>query len=209
MEKDLKTQWLKYISKLQAIAQNGLTYCSDPFDKERYLQLMDLASEIAANCIPNLDKAEIYNIFAMEKGYATPKIDVRAFIVENDQLLLVRERSDSLWTLPGGWADINESPSEAILKEVKEETGFNASIIRLLAIWDKLKHDHPLRWPHTYKCFFHCKRLEGAFQENIEILELAFFSFDNLPELSTDRVTRSELIKLWEIVSNGSPTAYD
>lgn len=201
--------WLKWISKIQAIAQNGFTYCSNEFDKERYLQLMNLASEMAAVCSEDTEAAHIYHKFSIESGYATPKIDVRALILENDKLLLVKERCDNLWTLPGGWADVNESPAENVIKEVKEETGFDVSTVRLLALWDKLKHDHPPQWPHAYKCFFQCKIEGGAPQENIEIAEIAFFSFENLPELSTNRVTKSQLIKLREILNNQSPTAYD
>lgn len=199
---------LKWISRIQAIAQTGLTYCQDPFDKQRYLELLAIASEMAAVHSTSNAK-EIYDFFLKEQGYATPKIDVRAFIIENDKLLLVRERCDNLWSLPGGWADVNESPSEVVIKEVKEEAGYNVSVVRLLALWDKLKHDHPPQWPHAYKCFFQCKIEGGTPQENLEISDIAFFSFDNLPELSIDRVTKNQLIKLREIVINQLPTAYD
>lgn len=205
----MKTMWLERISKIQAIAQNGLTYCKDEFDKHRYTELMQLASEMAASCASDWDESEIYRMFSIEKGYATPKIDVRAFVVEDDKVLLARERSDGLWTLPGGWADVNESASESVLKELKEETGFDGEVVRFLALWDKLKHDHPPQWPHTYKCFFQCKITGGSFQENIEILEVGFFPFDQLPEFSTDRVTKSQIIKLREILMNDYPTAYD
>jgi ADP-ribose pyrophosphatase YjhB (NUDIX family) len=95
----------------------------------------------------NID--DVDHFFSLEKGYATPKLDVRAFILKDDKLLLAKERSDNLWTLPGGWVDINESPSESVVREVFEETWLNVSVTRLLALWDKLKHDHPPQWPHT------------------------------------------------------------
>jgi len=146
--------WLKWVSEIQAIAQSGLTYCDNEFDKERYVRLREVIAELAAHCSEH-QLNDVANIFSLEKGYATPKIDVRSFIIKDDKLLLVKERSDGLWTLPGGWADVNESPSEAVVRETKEETGYDVSPIKLLALWDKLKHDHPPQWPHAYKCFFH------------------------------------------------------
>ncbi len=202
-------QLLKWVTKIQAMAQNGLAYCRDDFDRERYLQLMQIASEMAAAYSSNVDESDIYKTFSMEAGYATPKIDVRALILENDKLLLVKERSDNLWTLPGGWADVNESATEATVKEVKEETGYDVSIVRFLAFWDKLKHDHPPQWPHAYKCFFQCKIEGGSPQENMEISDIAFFTFDNLPELSTNRVTKNQIMRLKEIITRQSPTAFD
>lgn len=152
--------WLKYITEIQAIAQNGLTYSTNEFDKERYLRLREIAAECMAY-YSDSSLAEIKEIFSIEKGYATPKIDVRAFILQNNKLLLVKERADGLWTLPGGWAETNESAAESVIREAKEETGFDVSVIRLLALWDKQKHEHPLQWPHTYKCFFHCEIMSG------------------------------------------------
>jgi len=145
--------WLRWISEIQAISQSGLAYSSNEYDKERYIRLSEIVAELAAHCSNN-SCDDIANIFSLEKGYATPKIDVRSFILKEDKLLLVKESSDGLWTLPGGWADVNESPSEAAIRETKEETGYNVSAIKLLALWDKQKHDHPPRWPHVYKCFF-------------------------------------------------------
>jgi ADP-ribose pyrophosphatase YjhB (NUDIX family) len=197
-----------WIFELQAIAQNGLTYCRDEFDKERYSRLMAIASEMAAKN-SSVDQHKISQLFFLENGYATPKIDVRAFICKENQLLLVRERSDNLWTLPGGWAEVNHSPSESVIKEVKEEAGYDVTVIRLLALCDKLKHDHPPQWPHAYKCFFHCKIESGSPQINNEICEIKFFSFDEIPELSTHRVTKNQLLLLKNIVDNHLETAFD
>lgn len=200
--------WLKLISEIQAIAQSGLAYSNNEFDKERYKKLNTITAELTAHYSKNpLDDVEY--LFSLEKGYATPKIDVRAFILKDDKLLLVKERNDGLWTLPGGWADVNESPSEAVIRETKEETGFNVAAIKLLALWDKLKHGHPPQWPHTYKCFFQCDILSGTATENLEISELAFFDIKNLPPLSTPRVTAKQLIRLYELVVNPQPTQFD
>lgn len=122
---------------------------------------------------------------------------------------MVKERSDDLWTLPGGWADVNESASEAAVRETYEETGFIVSVIRLLALWDKQKHDHPPQWPHAYKCFFQCKILEGTPEINQEISEINFFDLQHLPQLSTHRVTENQLHALYALSTQKKETSYD
>lgn len=202
-------QWLKWVSEIQAIAQSGLTYTTSEYDKERYIRLREIAAELAAQCSSN-HAPDVENIFSLEKGYATPKIDVRSFVLKDDKLLLVRERTDGLWTLPGGWADVNESASEAVIRETKEESGYDVAAIRLLAFWDKLKHDHPLQWPHAYKCFFHCDIISGEATANLEISEVDFFDINHLPPLSTPRVTAKQLIRLHELVYlKEQPTDFD
>ena len=200
--------WLRWVSEIEAIAQNGLTFSKNEFDNQRYMRLMEISAELAAHC-SKLSPAEIQTIFALEKGYATPKVDVRAFILKDNKLLLVKERSDDLWTLPGGWADINESPSEAVIRETKEETGYGVSAVKLLALWDKLKHDHPPQWPHAYKCFFHCEIISGVAEINLEISELDFFDINKLPALSTDRVTERQLVRLYKLVHSSESTKFD
>ena len=202
------SNWLKWISEIQAIAQNGLTFSHNDFDKERYTRLREIAAEIAEKCSEN-SLENIMQLFSFEKGYMTPKIDVRAFILKDNKLLMVKERSDGLWTLPGGFADVNESPSEAVIRETKEESGFNVSAIKLLALWDKLKHDHPPQWPHVYKFFFHCEISSGEPKENLEIAEIDFFNIDELPPLSTHRVTKKQLIRLYEVTLNSYDTLFD
>lgn len=205
-QKNLK--WLKWISEIQSIAQAGLTYTENKFDKERYLRLRAIAAELAAEQTKNaLD--EVLELFSLEKGYTTPKLDVRAFITQEQKVLLVKERADSLWSLPGGWADVNESPSESIIRETKEETGYEVRVLKLLALWDKLKHDHPPQWPHIYKCFFHCQITAGEAKENIEVSELGFFDINDLPPLSLHRVTARQIIRLNELVIKPEATQFD
>jgi len=201
-------EWIKWISEMQAIAQTGLEYTENVYDRERYEQLITLAAKITAQYTEH-DMEQIKNIFAQETGYATPKIDVRAVIIEGNQILLAQESSDGLWSLPGGWADVNHSAGESVLKEIKEETGCQAEIIRLLAFWDKQKHDYPPQWPHTYKCFFQCKLLDRNFDPNHEIIAVKFFPLDQLPDMSVNRVTASQIIKLKKIVDLNLATAFD
>lgn len=199
---------LRWVSEIHAISQNGLTYSNNEFDIERYHQL-DLIAKEMATYFSDKNFKVIDQFFSLEKGYATPKLDVRAFILKDKELLLVKERSDNLWTLPGGWVDVNESPSESIIREVLEETGLNVKVIRLLALWDKLKHDHPLQWPHTYKIFFLCEIVSGEMKENLEISEINFFPMDKLPDLSTPRVTYNQLTRLCELAIQTEITSFD
>lgn len=201
-------KWLQLVSEIQALAQAGLTYSEGPFDQQRYQQLLRIASELASHCTEKSSE-DIHSIFALETGYQTPKIDIRAVILKDDRILLVRERSDGRWTLPGGWADVNESPSEAVIREVKEETGYDASAIKLLAFWDKQKHQHPPEWPHAYKCIFHCNILSGSPKESIEISAIDFFSLEKLPALSTPRVTEAQLHRLKALVDHPEETQFD
>lgn len=203
-----KMKWFKWIAELQALAQSGITYTQNPFDKENYLKLKEISAEMFADCSDSsLD--EIEKLFTIEKGHATPKVAVRAFIIEQDKILLVREKCDGLWTLPGGWADVGQSPGEATIKEVKEEAGFDVKIVKLLALWDKMKHEHPLQWPQIYKCFFHCEITGGEPQVNIEISEIDFFALNKIPPLSTPRVTEKQLRRLYEVVKNNEMTQFD
>ena len=144
-----------------------------------------------------------------EIEYATPKICVRAFIYQDREVLLVKERSEELWSLPGGWTDVNLSPTESIIKEVKEETGLNCNVERLLTFWDKHMHDHPPHWPHTYLAFYLCRVYSGIFQTSHELSEVAYFDIDNLPELSTHRVTQKQIKKLMVIAKNSEEVSFD
>ena len=202
-------QWLLWISEIQSIAQSGLTFTKDKFDEERYLRLTELAAELAAECSED-PYTQIHTHFSLQKGYATPKVDVRSFILnDDDKLLLVKERADGLWTLPGGYADVNESPSGAVERETVEESGYTVSTLKLLAVWDKLKHDHPLQWPHVYKLMFQCKLISGEAKTNLEISEIGFFDINELPPLSTPRVTEKQLQRLYALVKSPGPTVFD
>lgn len=198
----------KCISEIHAIAQTGLTYTNDAYDKERYLRLLDIAADMTASAA-NIGSEAVKAIFEIDKGYATPKLDVRAFILKDGEIVLVKERQKNLWTLPGGWVDVGESPADAVIREVKEESGYDVKVVRLLALWDKLKHDHPLQWPHVIKCFFLCDIKGGEPIENLEIAEIGTFKLDNLPPLSTHLVTYTQLQKLHGLIEKRLPASYD
>lgn len=203
---DKNKQCLLWVSEIQALAQSGLAYTTSEFDTERFHRLLEIASEMAAN-MSQLATDDVHKMFTMQAGYATPKIDIRSFSLENDKILLVRERADNRWTLPGGFADINEPPSQAVIRETKEEAGYDVTPKSLLAFWDILKHNYPLQWPHIYKCVFHCEITGGKPMANLEISEIAFFGVNELPELSTPRITKKQLTTLYELVKSGSEKA--
>lgn len=188
---------LTWIQNLQAIAQNGLTYTQDPFDIQRYEQVRNIAAELLA-AHSNVDLCEAVRFFQNEAGHATPKLDVRGAVFRDDAILLVKEKRDGLWTIPGGWIDINESPADAAVREVYEETGYRTRAVKLVAVYDKNKHPHPPTLFHSYKLFFHCELLGGEPTTNVETEDPSFFSKHKIPELSPPRITLAQVLRLFE-----------
>ena len=179
--------WLASVKRLRAIAQTGLAYGKDPYDLERYRELQALAERQLA-ALANTSPGHIRDLYLGERGYPTPKIDVRAGVFENDRILLVRERSDGRWALPGGWADEHEPPRACMEREVLEESGYVVRAQRLVAVKDR--HLHPYR-PRTaqriYKLFFLCELVGGEAATSIETSAAEFFAVDQLPPLSLGR----------------------
>jgi ADP-ribose pyrophosphatase YjhB (NUDIX family) len=189
-------QRLKWIQRLQTIAQAGLTYTRDPYDRERYEQLQALTAEIAAAG----DETAAPSLLALlrgEQGYATPKVDVRAVVPQGGKLLFMREAQDGLWSLPGGWADLGESPREVAEREVLEETGYVVKATKLLAVYDKAKHDHPPALWYCYKLFIQCRLEGGAPERGHETLDVGFFERSSVPELSRGRVTEAQVQRMF------------
>jgi len=190
---------LDWARKVQAIAQSGMAFTKDPFDRERYTQLKELvASILAAQLEVPVSRAKAF--WEHEEGYATPKVDVRGGVFRDGKVLLVRERSDGKWTLPGGWVDVNDAPSSAVVREIYEESGYRARAVKLAALFDRNhpRHGHPPGIHHIYKLFFLCELLGGEPTLSIETDGVDFFTLDALPELSTGRVTRSQIARLYE-----------
>jgi len=202
-------QWLKWATDLQAIAQSGLTYAEGEYDKERYRALNAIAAEILAEH-SQLDEQTILNELALESGYATPKIGVRGAVFVDNKILLVKERSDGLWSIPGGWADINYSPTEVVIKEIFEETGFTAKPLKLLAFYDKQKHPHPPEFRHIYECVFLCEITGGSLKTSYETLEVDFFAEDQIPPLSLKRVLPQQIQRFFAHLRHPEwPTDFD
>lgn len=180
-------QWLRWAKTLQTLAQTGLTYAKDPYDITRYESIGEIAFEMMAMGA-QVDMHRVRELFQEEHGHATPKVDVRAVIFKDNTILLVKERSDGGWTLPGGWADVGESPSEAVVREVLEESGYQVQATRLLAVYDRDKHDHPPLAYYVYKLFFECEIVGGTAASSLETEEVAFLALEALPPLSLTRV---------------------
>ena len=189
-------QWLDWARALQAMAQDGIAYSKDPFDVERFQKVREVAVEMMA-AHTGLDLEQVRDMFAYEQGYATPKVDVRGAVFRDDKILLVRERRDMLWTLPGGWADVGDSPSEAVEREVWEESGYRARAVKLLALYDRNRHAHPPHPQHIYKAFFLCDLLGGEAAESIETAGVGFFAEDDLPPLSLPRVLPEQIARVF------------
>ena len=201
---------IQWAQKLQALSQTGLTYAQDPYDRERYEELRQIAAEMMALPL-HAAPAELVNLFRAEEGYATPKIDVRGVGSRDAKVLLVRERSDGLWTLPGGWSDVGDSPSEAVEREIREESGYEAKAVKMLALYDRNKHNHypPIPY-HAYKAFFRCEIVGGTPALSSETDGVDFFVLENLPPLSVDRVTAAQITHFFDHDRNPDwPTDYD
>ena len=191
--------WLGWVARLQAIAQAGLELTDGPFDRERYAALRALATEIAAAHLDlptEVERLRLDELLAGDGGYPTPKVDVRALVRRHGEVLLVRERVDGRWSLPGGWADVGWSPAAMVEREVAEESGFRVRARRLLALWDRSRHN-PDPFPHSvYKVAVACDLLGGTARPSIETLEAGWFPPGALPELSTTRTTQAQIARL-------------
>lgn len=194
---DEEPRWLAWVRELQAMAQAGLTFSQDKYDLERYRRLRTLAGEMlsAGTSVP---LEPIQAAFELEQGYPTPKVDVRGALIEQDRILLVREISDGRWTLPGGWADVNQSARQCVEREIWEESGYEARALRLVALWDaRLQNPSRLHSWSIYKLFFLCERTGGSPRPSLETSEVGFFSADALPPLSLGRVTESQILRMF------------
>jgi ADP-ribose pyrophosphatase YjhB (NUDIX family) len=200
---DSRPDWLRWAQRIQAIAQAGLTYARDPFDRERYEELRGIAVEMASRGA-SVPAEEIRVVFASSLGYPTPKVDVRAVVFRGDELLLVRERKSGRWTFPGGWADAGDTPSLAAERETLEESGYRVRATKLLALLDKSRHEHPPSVDYTYKALIRCQWEGGAPVTSHEIDEVGFFPRSAIPDLDLDRTTPGQVDLAWAHLADPS-----
>jgi ADP-ribose pyrophosphatase YjhB (NUDIX family) len=200
---------LDWARKVQAIAQNGLAFSHDPFDRERYSQLSQLVAELLSAHL-RIPLSTTRTFWEGEYGYATPKVDVRGGVFQGERVLLVRERSDGLWTLPGGWVDVNDAPSQAVEREIHEESGYQARAVKLAALLDKNRHPHPAGLHHIYKLFFVCELTGGTPAASAETDAVEFFPVQALPPLSAGRVLAPQIERLYRHSLDAAlPTDFD
>lgn len=195
--------WLRWAKELNGIAQAGLTYSQNEYDLERYSHLMRLAAEIMASGGAIEADAMLAN-WALQDGYATPKVDVRAIVFDNAaRLLLVQEKADGLWAPPGGWADPNDTPSAVAVREVREESRVEVRAVRLLALLDRSVQGHMPPFPyHVYKTFILCDYVSGEPRGSEETLDAGWFALDALPPLSEGRILPRQLQRMAELARN-------
>jgi ADP-ribose pyrophosphatase YjhB (NUDIX family) len=188
-------RWLSWAREIQALSQTGLTYASSEYERQRYGRLAEIAAEIVQSHT-GLSQERILESFLMQPGYATPKVDVRGAVVRDGQILLVQERVDERWTLPGGWADVGELPSEMVAREVWEESGFRVVARKVVGVYDANRSGRPLELYHAYKIVFLCEMSGGEARPSNETLAVGFFDFDDLPPLSTNRTHERHLVEV-------------
>ena len=194
----MNVKWLRWVKRLQAIAQDGLTYTTDDYDVGRYEQLREVAAEIlAAHSTGDLERAR--RLLEVETGPATPKVDVRAAVFRDDsRILLVKEPDDGGWSLPGGWADVGESASEAAVREVREESGYRVWAVRLISAYDRDRQGHPPIPYHVYKLVFLCEILDEPPARVADTEGVGFFGEHELPDLSLSSVTPAQIKRFFE-----------
>ena len=199
---------LDWAMKIQSIAQAGLAYCRDEFDRERYTELRELSAQMLAERT-ELPVGRVRELFCGESGYQTPKLDTRAAIVEDGRILLVRER-DGRWALPGGWCDVDRSVAENTVKEAREETGLTVEAERLIAVQDWRRHNACNYMYGIIKIFVLCRATGGEFERNIETTETAYFSADEIPEqLAVEKTTREQVLMCLDAAGRQQGVLFD
>jgi ADP-ribose pyrophosphatase YjhB (NUDIX family) len=195
---------LNDIKRIKSIADIGLLYATDNYDRERYHELNDISLSMMSR-FADTPLSKLTDFFLENRDYPTPKVDIRAFVVnENDEILLAQESADGCWSLPGGWADIGLTPREVAVKEVFEETGLHVDTQQLMAIFDKKCHPHPPQALYVYKIVLFCtlKSRQQTINKGFDILDVGYFNVHNLPPLSTPRILESQIILLYNQFKN-------
>lgn len=200
-------QWLNWARRLQAISQSGIHFAKNDFDLERFEKIQEISTEIMQN-YTKLPENYWLEEFSSQKGYATPKVAVRAAVFNDHHILLVKERMDGRWSMPGGWADLNDPPSKMIEREVLEESGFIVKASKLIAVHESNHDLEPLEYWHSYKLVFLCDLLGGFARPSIETTEIKFFPIDDLPELSPSRVSNDDIKEAYYYLDHPDETAY-
>nr|WP_294549346.1 NUDIX hydrolase [uncultured Rhodopila sp.] len=191
--------WLTWGREIQAIAQTGLEYSKDPFDRDRFAALRRLAARIMAEHT-SAAAARIESLFDAETGYATPKVGVRGAVFDTaGRILMVREVADgNRWTLPGGWADVNQTPAQSVVREVFEESGYRVRAVKLAAVWDRARHAQPPMAFSVVRMFFLCALEGGADSTSLETSEVGWFAEAGIPDdLSVRRTSAHHISRMF------------
>lgn len=199
---------LELIKRIKALADTGLVYAEQEYDRERYEELREISLKLLSE-VSNEPLSTLTDFLMPVKDYPTPKVDVRGFVLNSaNEILMAKESADGKWTIPGGWADVGYSPSEVVTKEIAEETGLTSKLVRLLAVYDKKCHPHPSQPFYVYKLIFLCEVEEGELRPGFDMQGAAFFGLDNLPQLSEDRILKPQIEHLFKMVITNDTTVY-
>ncbi|MDZ7263463.1 MAG: NUDIX hydrolase [candidate division KSB1 bacterium] len=202
-------RWLEWAREIQALSQTGLHYSHDLYETQRYERLLEIVAEMVSDHT-GLAKEPLLENFKIQPGYATPKIDVRGAVVRAGKILLVQEKADGRWAMPGGWGDVGEIPSAMVAREVYEESGFQVQPTRVVGVYDANRDGRPLQFYHAYKIIFLCEIIQGAARPSEETLAVDFFDFDKLPPLSSSRTNERHLADVQAHLRNPQqPTLFD
>ena len=193
-------QWLAWAQEIFSLSQSGLTYSGNEYDIERYKRLQAITAEIIASQ-SELSKDSVLESFSMQAGYITPKVDVRGAVVHEGKILLIQERADGNWAMPGGWADLGNSPASVAEREVWEESGFRVKAEKVVAVIDANRLE-PMEFYHAYKIIFLCKLLDGEPRTSHETLAVDFFDPNELPPLSLFRTSEAMLQEVFAHVQD-------
>lgn len=204
---DQSPQWLQWARELQAMSQTGLAFTDGSYDRQRYERMAEIAAEITAQH-SNLSSQEALAGFERQVGYATVKVDVRGAVVRNHKLLLVQERRDQKWCMPGGWADVGDIPSDMVAREVWEESGFKVKPVKLIGIYDANRGPRPMEFFHAFKVIFLCDIISGEPTTSDETMGVDFFDFDNLPPFSGERTKMHHIQELQAHLSDPNRPAW-
>ena len=202
-------KWLEWAREIQQLCQTGIAFSASEYETQRYERLTEIAAEITATKI-NVNKDTLVENFLTHQGYATPKVDIRAAVIENNKILLVQEKMDNKWSMPGGWADVGESPAEAIIRETKEESGLDVIPNKVIGIYDTNRDGRPLEFFHAYKIVFLCEKVGGSPKTSDETIAVNFFDFDTLPPLSMFRTDEKHIVDIRKQLNDSTrPTVFE
>lgn len=201
-------KWLKWAREIFSLSQSGITYSGNQYDIERYKRLQEITAEMIASQ-SGIEKETVLESFSMQAGYITPKIDVRGAVIRDDMILLIQERADGKWALPGGWADLGNAPASVAEREVWEESGFRVRAEKVVAVIDA-NRIQPMEFYHAYKIIFLCTLLDGEPRLSHETLAVDFFRLNDLPPLSMYRTDENMLREVFAHIENPDrPTLFD
>jgi ADP-ribose pyrophosphatase YjhB (NUDIX family) len=204
----MNKQWIKWAREIFSLSQAGLTYSKNEFDIERYKRLQEITAEMLAG-LSELSKESVLESFSMQAGYTTPKIDVRGAVVRDGKILLIQERMDGRWAMPGGWADLGDAPASVAEREVWEESGYRVKAEKVVAVLDANRIE-PMEFYHAFKIIFLCRLIDGEARINHETLAVDFFDVNDLPPLSSYRTNEGMLQEVFAHVNDPArPTYFD